>query len=365
MKIAIVGASGFVGTRLVEQFALGGYAEVVPVVRSFSSLAVLSRFDLSWQICDVQDPERLAKAFEGCDAVVHTALGDPGQIVKMAGSVYAAAEKAGVRRLVALSSAAVHGLNPAPGTDENTPIHDRQSVDYNNAKVQAEQVLRKARQSGKVELVLVRPSIVYGPRCRLFSSVAEKLIAGTAFLVNEGKGICNGIYVDNLIEAIRLALECDGADGEAFLVGDAETVTWCEVYTRLADALGIAMDTVHRVTPPVFRKSLKERVESLVATPLAQSMLPAFPSQVKRLTKVVLGALKEPPQPSAWTLPNMPAAVVDEEMATLQQCVWKYPNQKAAKLLGFEPSVPFAEGMSRTLAWLEFAGYPVRVAEKR
>ena len=360
MKIAIVGASGFVGTRLVEQFVLQNRAEVVPVVRSFSSLAVLSRFDLPWKVCDVLDPHSLATAFAGCDAVIHAALGDPGQIVKMAGSVYAAAEKAGVRRVVALSSAAVHGLNPAPGTDEQTPIHDRQSMDYNNAKVRAEQVLRKARETGKVELVLLRPSIVYGPRCRMFAGLAEKLTAGTAFLVNEGKGICNGIYVDSLIQAIRLALACPEADGEVFLVGDTETVTWRQVYAGVAGALGVGMDSVQSVTPPVFRKSFKERVESFVTTPFAQSLLPAFPGQAKRLTKVMLGALKAPPQPNAWTLPARASVVVDEEMATLQQCAWKYPNEKIARVLNYKPAVSFAEGMHRTLAWLEFAGYPVR-----
>ncbi len=360
MKVAIVGASGFVGSRLVEHLVLGRIADVVPIVRSFSSLAVLARFELPWKVCDVMDSDGLATAFAGCDAVVHAALGDPGQIVKMAGSVYAAAEKAGVRRLVALSSAAVHGLTPTPGTDEQTPIHDRQSMDYNNAKVRAEQVLRKSRTQGKVELVLLRPSIVYGPRSRLFPSVVEKLIAGTAFLINDGKGICNGIYVDNLIEAIHLALVCDKADGEAFLVGDAETVTWRDIHARLAEALGIGMDTVHRVMAPTFQKSFKQREENFVATPFAQSMLPAIPSQAKRLTKEVLGALKPPPQPNAWTLPESPAPEIDEEMTALQQCVWKFSNEKAAKVLGFQPPVSFDEGMRRTLAWMEFAGYPVR-----
>jgi nucleoside-diphosphate-sugar epimerase len=359
MKIAVIGASGFVGSRFLEHCILRRSAEVVPVVRSFSSLAVLSRFDLPWKVCDVMNPDSLAKSLEGCDAVVHAALGDPAQIVRMAGSVYAAAEKAGIRRLVALSSAAVHSLNPASGTDEGTPILDRQAMDYNNAKVRAEQVLRKARERGKVELVMLRPSIVYGPRCRLIAGLVEKLIARTAFLVNEGSGICNGIYVDNLIEAILLAVKCADADGESFLVSDAETVTWREVYETLADALGVGMDTVHRVAPPAFRKSFKERVEGLVATPLAQLLLPAFPGQAKRLTKVMLGALKPPQQPNAWALPAEASALVDEEMATLQQCAWKLPNQKAAKILGFEPSVSFVSGMNRTKAWLKFAGYPL------
>jgi len=359
MKIAIVGASGFVGNRLVEKFVLGGYADVVPIVRSFSSLAVLSRFDLPWQVCNVQEPGSLAAAISGCDAVVHAALGDPVQIVKMAGAIYAAAAQAGVKRLVALSSAAVHGLNPTPGTDEATPISDRQTMDYNNAKVRAEKDLQKARQTGNVELVMLRPSIVYGPRCRLIARIAERLLDGTAFLIRDGAGIFNGIYVDNLIEAIRLALERDEADGEAFLVGDAGTITWRDVYARIADALDIDFNTINHVEAPIFRRSFKEKVERFVSTPFAQSLLPAIPWHAKRISKVVLGALKEQPRPNAWVLPSQPACIVDEEMAALQQCAWKYPNEKAAAILGYKPSVSSDEGMRRTLGWLGFAGYPL------
>jgi nucleoside-diphosphate-sugar epimerase len=358
-KVAIIGASGFVGTRLVEKFVLGKQAEVVPIARTFSSLALLARFELPWNVCDVLDVDRLAEALTGCDAVVHAALGDPTQIVKMAGTIYAAAEKARVKRLVVLSSAAVHGLNPAIGSNEGTAISDRQSSDYNNAKVRAEQVLSKARQKGSVELVQLRPSIIYGPRCRMLARVTEQLMSGTAFLIGNGDGICNAIYVDNLIEAIRCALTRPKADGQVFLVGDNETVTWREIYARLAAALEVSMDSVSRVTAPVFRKSFKERVDGFVAKPFAQALLPAFPGQAKRLTKVLLGALKPPPQGNAWTLPPGPSPYVDEEMATLQQCAWKFPTQKAAEILGFKPGITFADGMNRTVSWLKFAGYPV------
>ncbi|MEA3213378.1 MAG: hypothetical protein QOE70_6435 [Chthoniobacter sp.] len=360
MKVAIVGASGFVGTRLVEAFVLGKVAEVVPVVRSFSSLAVLSRFDLPWKVCDVLNVEELARAFAGCDAVIHAALGDPVQIVKMAESIYAAADQANVKRLVALSSASVHGLAPASGTNESSPLHEKHSSDYNNAKVRAERVMLKLRQRGNVELVLLRPSIVYGPRCRLLATIARQLLDGTAFLVGEGEGICNGIYVDNLIEAIRRSLESARADGETFLVADAEAITWRAFHAKVADALGVNMDSVHRVAAPAFRRSFKERVEAYVATPFAQRLLPAVPGQAKRLTKVLLAGLKEPPRPNAWTLPNPPSCIVDEEMATLQQCTWKYPGTKAAELLSYAPNVSFDEGMRRSIGWLGVAGYPLK-----
>ena len=74
--IAVIGAAGFVGTRLIELFYLGGVAQVRPVVRSFKSLARSSRFELDCRMADARDEAALTKAFEGCDAVVNAAVGD-------------------------------------------------------------------------------------------------------------------------------------------------------------------------------------------------------------------------------------------------------------------------------------------------
>ena len=357
MKIAIVGASGFIGTRLVERLVLGREAEVVPVARAFSSLAVVARFALPWKVCDVFDSDALCEAFSGCEAVVHAALGDSAQIVKMAGSIYRGADKAGVRRLVVFSSASVHGKSPESGTDENSPINDHHFFDYNNAKVRAERLLRKLHRRGGTELVLLRPGIVYGPRSRFVSDIAMQLLDGTAYLVGEGAGLTNGIYVDNLIDAILLALDRDEADGEAFLVGDAERTTWRQFYGTIAEALDVDMSTVSEVVPPVFKKSRRERLDALVASPFAQKLLPFVPGRAKQTVKTLIASWSPSPQPDAWTLPKAPVARLDLEMCALQQCSWKYPQEKASALLGYSPSVSYDEGMRRSMEWLKFAGY--------
>ncbi len=65
LKVALVGANGFVGSRIVEMFHLGELAEIKPVVRSYSSLARLSKFKLDWQIADARDREALTKGLPG------------------------------------------------------------------------------------------------------------------------------------------------------------------------------------------------------------------------------------------------------------------------------------------------------------
>jgi nucleoside-diphosphate-sugar epimerase len=356
MKIAIIGASGFVGLRLVERLHLTGEAEVVPVVHAFRSLAVLSRFTLPWRVTNPSDPVALGEALKGCDCVVHAALGDAGQIVTMAEALYPAAERAGVKRIVALSSAAVHSLTPAPGTDETTPILTNQKSDYNVAKVKAEQILDAARRRGKVELVQLRPSIIHGPRSRLVADIASQLLNRTAYLIDDGRGICNAVSVDNLIDAVRLALAKPEADGNTFLVNDRETVTWREFYAAIAAAVGTDFTGVHHVQPPEFKTSASEKLARIAAKKPVMATLPLVPARVKRLAKAAAAAWSKPGSPPGWSLPEAARPRISEEICQLQSCQWRYPTAKAERVLGFSPELSFHDGMHRTAGWLEFVG---------
>lgn len=356
MKIAVIGASGFVGLRLVEHLHLTGRAEVVPVVHAYRSLAVLARFALPWRVTDPSNPTALGEALKGCDYVVHAALGDSSQIVSMAEALYPAAEQAGVKRIVALSSASVHSLTPAPGTDETTPILTSQKTEYNAAKAKAEVVLDTARRNGKVELVQLRPSIIHGPRSKLVADLAGQLLNGTAYLIDQGHGICNAVSVDNLIEAIWLSLTKPEADRNAFLVNDREIVTWREFYVAIAAAIGADIEKIHHVQPPQFRPSTSEKLARIAATKPVMATLPLVPARVKRLAKAAAAAWTTPGAPPSWALPEASRPRLTEEMCQLQSCRWRYPTAKAEQVLGFTPPLSFAESMRRTEAWLEFAG---------
>jgi 2-alkyl-3-oxoalkanoate reductase len=358
-KIAILGASGFVGSRAVEMFHLGGLAEVRPVVRGFGSLARLSRFDLDWRMGDIRDEASLARAFEGCDFVLHSLMGGPEVVVESVAPAYRAACRAGVKRLVYLSSASVHGQSPALDTDESSRLDDRQALDYNNWKVRAERRLLHARSTGPVEVVLLRPGIVFGPRDRWVTGLANELLAGTAYLVNGGGGICNCICVDNLVHAIQLAFEASDADREAFLLGDAGAVTWAEFYRRVAEMLGVPFEQIHQVPPATLKKNLSARVDHFRSHAAVQKALPFFPAGIKRAVKAALAAIPETPPVSPWTLPRQPAPVVTVEMSELHQCRWTLPMEKATRMLGYVPQVEFEEGLRRSLAWLCFAGCPL------
>jgi len=364
MKWAVLGASGFVGSRFVEKMHLTGEASVRPVVRNFSSLARLARFELDWRVTDLADVPKLTEALKGCDVLLHSIVGDENVILGTIPPVYEAAQLAGVRRIVYLSSSSVHGLAPDLSTTEETPLSDQQSFNYNNAKVRAEKLWAKVRAAGKVEVVGLRPSIVFGPRSRWCSDIAEEAINGKAYLLREGTGICNTIYVDNLIQAIVLAADASGVDGQYFLVRDREKITWKDFYQPIVEACGKCIEDIHHVAAPEFRQSLKDRlrVDSLRGSALVRIAKPLAPRVAIRMTKAALGALPAPVEASPWPSDRKPRPNITREMATLQQCEWQMPLASAEKVLGYHPQTSFAEGMERSIGWLQFAGYPVNIA---
>ena len=362
LKIAILGAGGFIGSRAVEVFHLARLAEVRPIVRRFAGLARLSRFDLDCRIADALDQTALVRAFDGCEVVVHAVAGGPKDILGTLSPVYRAARQAGVRRLVYLSSAAVHGQAPEPGTTEDSPLSCRQSIPYNNAKVRAEKTLKGLRTTGTVETVILRPGIVFGPRSSWVAGFAEGLTTGTAYLINRGRGICNSIYVDNLIRAIYLAATAPGVDGEAFLLGDSETVSWADLYAPIAHALDFDLAAVPEAALPEPRRpTILDHFDGLRGSGPGQAFLSFFPDKWRQAAFVGLTHLRSQPRESPWRLPRIVQPAASLEMMLLYQCRYKLPYAKATKILGYDPVVSFEEGCRRTLAWLAFAGYPVKI----
>jgi nucleoside-diphosphate-sugar epimerase len=359
--IGVVGANGFIGSRIVEVLHLEAATEVRPIVRTAASLARSARFAVEERIADALDERALCAAFDGCDVVVHAVAGDRRAIIGSVAPTYRAAQAAAVRRLVYLSSASVHGQAPAPGTDEGSPLSTRQPIAYNNSKVWAEQRLRRLRRGGKVEIVLLRPGIVFGPRSYWTGGLADEILAGQAALVRAGEGICNSIYVDNLVHAVRLAATAAGVDGEAFLLGDQETVTWKDFFRPVLDALGMTIEQIPDLEPPLVPRIWSDPIAYCRSTERGAAILAGLPPRSREVLRAMRGAWRQlaRSRPSPWLASGPRHPNISLEKALLQQCQVKLPLAKARTILGYEPIVSFAEGCRRSVAWLEFAGYPV------
>ncbi|GAB5559653.1 MAG: hypothetical protein SynsKO_13000 [Synoicihabitans sp.] len=359
-RIAIVGAGGFLGSRLIEAWYLGGHIRPVAIVRRPPSMARFARFPIEWKIADANNSTALANAISGCDGVVHATIASPLEIIASARSFGEALKSTGVARAVYLSTALVHGPAPDKDFDESTPFDQRQDSDYGLAKIQAEKTLSEVALPGLVKL---RPGIVYGPRSRWISDTASAAQKGTLAWINGGNAICPAIYVDNLIHAIECALTAPLAavsSDRAYLVRDTEEVRWNQFYRTIVDyCMGPDLEIPEgRVSARPSR--LSRRLENLRVHPRSQAALAHVPNSWKQAVKGAIQGFKGTQVPAgtegALRGISKPSPSLSIEMADLQRNQAVMIDRRAHQNLGYAPPVSFTEGMVRSLEWLKFTG---------
>jgi 2-alkyl-3-oxoalkanoate reductase len=319
---------------MIESFHLGAGPSVAAIARHPAELTAAARFAVDLRVADFLSIDSLARSFSGCSAVVHAARPTPSEMKRVTSTLCRSAAQAGVRRIVFLSSADVHGPCPAPGTNEKSPLPRAHGTQHpfepTGALALAErQFLSECRQLNLAGYVL-RAGITFGPRSDAIASLAVALENERACLLQHGAGICNSLYVDNLITAVRLALKAKSGAGSTFLVTDAETITWRDFYHTAARELGLSPSSIQNVDEisTSTNGGESDQRKELVDRPRLAQITPATPAS---------------------------ADLVSAEMAARQLCGWKLPNARAAAELGYEAPVSFAEGMRRSFAWWRFA----------
>jgi nucleoside-diphosphate-sugar epimerase/predicted dehydrogenase len=228
----ITGATGFIGTRLVERLFDGGATDVTGIIRRPQNCAAAARFPLKLVNADLLDFNAVRKAMEGQTHVFHLAYGRDGanaEAITIQGTenVVNAAIEAGCEAVVVLSTINVIGW-PSGDTDESAPYRPAGGT-YGLTKAAMEKwCLKRARESGKTRIVVLLPSCVYGPGGKTFTELPAELASQGAFgWISGGAGIANYVFIDNLIDAIFLAASKPEAHGRRFIVNDGWT-SWRE-----------------------------------------------------------------------------------------------------------------------------------------
>lgn len=233
-RVLVTGASGFVGGAVVRALGQTDWS-VRCLLRATSKT---HRIDgLAWEraLGDLRDPESIAAAAEGCDAIIHLAgvsswseHRSPALEESHVGgttNVLAAAERSGVGRVVFVSSAVTTGGTPTPEVVDETyePDLSAAGLRYARAKWRCEEMCREACERG-TEVVIVNPGEVYGP------DDTELVTAGNLidFLTSKPVLVCSGgvsvVHVDDVAAGIVLALE-RGVPGQRYnLAGDHLTI---------------------------------------------------------------------------------------------------------------------------------------------
>ncbi len=250
MNVLVTGATGFVGGAVVCKLIDDGSDAVRAAVRQLSDKLP----DAVAQLCvgDLAAGTSYTQALQGVDVVIHAAarvhvMSDDAtdpltefRKVNVDGTLNLArqAARAGVKRFIFISSIKVNGEETG-----NQPFRPDDNIDtkdpYGLSKWEAEQGLFKLAEETGMEVVVIRPPLIYGPGVK---ANFEKMIGW----VNKGVPLPLGsvhnqrslLALDNLVSFILHCMYHPNAANEVFLIADAEDVSTTELLRKVAHALG-------------------------------------------------------------------------------------------------------------------------------
>jgi nucleoside-diphosphate-sugar epimerase len=325
MKIALTGATGYTGGRLLRALLARG-EEVAVLARPASVTPALTASGARLVVGDLRDERVIDDLVRGADAVVHVAAvyrtaGHPDAYyrdINVGGTerLLEAALRQGVRRFVQTSTVGVHGHIEHPPADEASPFAPGDI--YQRTKAEAETLALAFGREHGLGVTVVRPGAIYGPGETRLLKVFRAIARGYYAIVGDGRPFYHLVFIDDLIDGFLLALAAPGAVGEAFILAGPDYVSQEDLAAAIVRATG------GRVLP--FR---------IPAAPLR------WAGALCEAVCVPLGV--EPPlhrrRAEFWTKSRA------------------FSIDKARRVLGYAPRVGVEEGIARTAAWYRKEGW--------
>jgi nucleoside-diphosphate-sugar epimerase len=381
-SVLVTGGTGFVGGRLVEKLVLEQGARVRVLVRSFTHASRIACFPVEMVSGDITDETIVTKAVQGCDVVFHCAYDFAGTRVcqRQAGvqgtrNVCEAVLRERVSRMVHVSTFSVYAPMLDGGLTESAP-QPRSATTYVLVKREAERIVLDLHKQQGLPVVVLQPTLVYGPFSPHWTlALVRNLRTGLVPLVNGGKGYCNAVYVDDVVDAMILAATQPDAVGETFLISGENPVTWKEFYSAFEAALGI------HATAEVSEKELRELVRRRRRRPGSLSQLLALARHPELFSQLValpivqspLKLLKHCLSDERWEFlksrvlrdnsqdhrqngrSGKPLHIPDENLLALYRSQTRACIDKAKKRLGYRPRFDFEQGMAATARFIHWA----------
>ena len=246
MRILVTGATGFVGTAMIERLVRDGRHVTRATVRRAGSLAAPN---IEVAMGDLAPGTNWTPALADVTAVVHLAArvhimretdANPLEAFRqtnVTGTLELArqAADAGVKRFVYLSSIKVNGES-GTYTESDPPAPEDA---YGISKLEAEEGLRELAARTGMAVVIVRPPLVYGPGVRAnFRALTKAIGSGMPLPLGAIHNRRSLIGLDNLVDFILLCVEHPDAANETFMVSDGEDLSTTSLVRRLAHAMG-------------------------------------------------------------------------------------------------------------------------------
>ncbi|MFQ5411196.1 MAG: NAD-dependent epimerase/dehydratase family protein [Phycisphaerae bacterium] len=346
-SILITGAPGWLGTRLVQMIieGLSGVDEnpfptdpaavrclLLPGLDDIPIRAISDRIRITRG--DLRDPDSLDRFCRGgdgaslfhCAGVVHPRWRARTFFDIHVGGVrnlLRAARKAGVRRLIAMSSNSPIGRNPSPDHvfDEDAPYHPYRG--YGRSKMRMEDLLNEAHAAGAIDTTIIRSPWFYGPNQPPRQTTFFRMIRDGRFpIVGDGQNRRSMAYIDNICQGLLLAAASPAAAGRTYWIADARPYTMNEIITTVETAL---------------RRDF--------GIPVARPQ-PRLPQAVGALARALDGLIQR------IGLYHQKVHVLSEMNQTIACTI-----DRARRELGYAPRIDLAEGMRRSIDWCLKKGF--------
>ncbi len=330
-RILITGASGFIGSFIVEE-ALRQGMETWAAVRSSSSRAYLNDQRINFIELDLSDEQRLTEQLKDhqFDYVVHAAgvtkciNKDDFRRVNTEGTRHLVAALRALRmpieRFVFLSSLSVMGAirEQQPYTEIREDDTPQPNTAYGKSKLEAEETL-KARSEEQFPYVILRPTGVYGPREKDYFIMAKSIKGHSDFAVGYKPQDITFVYVKDVVQAVFLALD-HGKTGRAYFLSDGKVYRSATFSNLIRRELGNPWWI--RITAPIWILRIVTAVGDIIGR-----------------------------------LSGKAIALNNDKYHILRQRNWRCDIQPAIDELGYKPQYDLERGVRETIAWYKKEGW--------
>jgi len=370
-RVLVTGATGFIGGHLVERLSLQDVSIGV-TARTPQKCANIARFPVEIVPGDLLDMKSVRAAIAGAKVVYHLAYGNDGRTperitIDGTKNVLEASIEAGVECVVILSTMYVFGFPRGQGRVDETFPYRPYGGEYGRSKAAMERwCLTRAQSSLPTHVVILNPTCVFGPGGGAYTTLPIDLARKGQFCwINDGKGLCNYTYVENLVDAMVLAAQAPEAHGNRFIINDG-SVSWREF---LGPSIDRIVHDVPSYTPDELARLPRHggpfRFSDLM---LAMLTAPEIRAVAKRSAGVrKLFALSSRlgtqigqalPLTEGGAQNDEPTKQVPPEwLASLYNCERvEFSVDKANDVLKWHPRVDLASAQAMTLQWLEENG---------
>ena len=330
MKILITGASGFIGSFIVEEALKRGF-ETWAAVRKSSSRDYLKDERIRFIELNLSSKEQLVEQLRGMnfDYVVHAAgvtkclNKQDFRRINTEGTknlCEAILElKMPLKRLVYLSSLSIFGAikEQQPYEEIRETDTPQPNTEYGRSKLEAERYLDSI--GSRIPYIILRPTGVYGPKEKDYFVMAKSIKQHTDFAVGYKRQDITFVYVDDVVQAVFLALE-KGDNGRKYFLSDGEVYQSTTFSNLIHEELGRPWWI--RITAPVW----------------VLRIITFFGEHISRMTGKV-------------------SVLNNDKFNILKQRNWRCDIQSAIDELGYQPKVKLEEGVKRAVKWYKENGW--------